>query len=90
MKGDGCQRKINHILEYLLGTKKFQDMFAGEDQPSIRLHFAGDGQKTKIRTVMAVFSVLKEAVHKHDHQYTTCLYNGKFSHFISFRHKWRI
>ena len=61
-------------------------MFAGDYQPTVRLRFTGDGQKTKIGTVMAVCSVLKEAVYKPDHEYTACLYNGKFPHCISFRH----
>jgi len=86
IKGDGCRRRIKHILEYLLGIKDFQDMFAGQDEPTIHLRFAGDGRQTskKIGTVMAVFSVLEEGVHTPDHQYTTCLYNGKFSHCFSF------
>ena len=58
-------------------------MFNGEDKPTIRLRFAGDGRQTSknISTVMAVFSVLREGIHKPDHQYTACLYNGKFSCF---------
>lgn len=57
-------------------------MFEGEDEPTIRLRFAGDRRRTskKIGTVMAVFSVLREGIHKPDYQYNTCLYNGKFSH----------
>ena len=61
--------------------KKFQDLLEGEDEPEIHLRFAGDGRKTskKIGTVMAVFSVLKEGLHKPDNQYTACLYNGMYS-----------
>lgn len=87
VKGDGCHRKIKHILEYLLGMKDFQDMFAGKENPTLRLRFAGDGRKTsKIGTVMGVFSILRETgegLHRPDYQYTICLYNGKFSYFIS-------
>ena len=88
VKGDGCHRKIKHILEYLLGMKDFQDMFAGEENPTLRLRFAGDGRKTskKIGTVMGVFSVLQEAekgLHRPNYQYTACLYNGKSSHVVS-------
>ncbi|KAL9976878.1 hypothetical protein ACROYT_G014216 [Oculina patagonica] len=59
--------------------ESFQDMFDGDVEPTIHLHFAGVERKTskKIRTVMAVFSVLKEGIHKPDYQYNACLYNGK-------------
>ena len=65
-----------------MGMKDFQDTFAGEENPTLRLRFAGDGRKTskKIGTVMGVFSVLQEAekgLHRPDYQYTICLYNGK-------------
>ncbi|KAJ7391180.1 hypothetical protein OS493_019311 [Desmophyllum pertusum] len=62
--------------------KEFQNMFEGEDEPTIRLRFAGDRRRTskKIGTVMAVFSVLREGIHKPDYQYNTCLYNGKEGH----------
>jgi len=45
----------------------------------INLCFAADGRKTsnKIRTVMAVFSILEENNHGCDYQYTIALYNGK-------------
>jgi len=46
VKGDGCRRKIKHILEYLLEMKDFQDMFEGQEEPTIRLQFAGDGRQT--------------------------------------------
>ena len=60
-------------------------MFEGDDEPTIRLRFTGDGRETskKIGTVMAVFSVLRERKHQPNYQYTACLYNGKFSHFLS-------
>ena len=53
-------------------------MFAGEDSPTIRLQFAGEGRQTskKIGTVMGAFSVLREQDHTLSYQYTTCLYNG--------------
>lgn len=70
IKGDGCQRKIKDILEYLLEMKDFEDIFEGEAEPTIRLRFAGDGRQTskKIGTVMAVFSVLQEGKHKPNYQ----------------------
>lgn len=63
--------------------ESFQDMFDGDVEPTIHLHFAGDERKTskKIRTVMAVFSVLKEGIHKPDYQYNACLYNGMYTVF---------
>ena len=68
--------------------KDFQDMFAGEENPTLCLCFVGDGWKTskKIGMVMGVFSVLQEAekgFHRPDYQYTTCLYNVKSSHVTS-------
>jgi len=60
VKGDGCHRKIKHILEYHLEMRDFQDVFEGQEEPTIRLYFAEGGRQTskKIRLVMAAFSVL--------------------------------
>jgi len=59
VKSDGCHRKIKHILEYHLEMRGFQDVFEGQEEPTIRLHFAEDGWQTskKIGLVTAVFSV---------------------------------
>jgi len=71
VKGDGCRRKIKHILEYLLEMKDFQDMFEG----ARRAH-------NKIAVCGGWASNIKEDwyIHKPDHQYTACLYNGKEGH----------
>jgi len=84
VKGDGCHRKIKHILEYHLEMKDFQDMFEGPEEPTIRLYFAEDGRQTskKIGLVMDVFSVLQDGIHKPDYQLHACIM-ASFHIFLS-------
>ena len=41
-KGDGCRRTIGKILEYWVDVKEFKHLFAVEEEPVIRLRFAGE------------------------------------------------
>ena len=79
LNNDGCFRRISDVIKYLSETPGIEDIL-GQEGSTIKLRFAADGRKTskKVGSVMAVFSLLAEGKQSASHQYTVCLFNGKF------------